>query len=240
MKFLLPFGGYVDYRFGILTSPAHKSVPLGIKRGMVWAADNEVFTRPFDPNRFFPWLKTMEPYRKTCLFVVAPDVVGNARETIGLFYKWRHHLEDWPVAFVAQDGQENIEFPTGLDFTDWAALKKDVYEGDEDELADWEYWDILNDWRREEAIPFTTLFIGGSTNWKESMTVAKLIQKAQQMGKHVHIGRVNWKRRYNLFKVLPGSEEFTCDGTRNRYEGIKRTVHAWGAYQSQGVLVWMK
>ena len=44
MMFLLPVGGIVDYRFGIMTTPGHKGVPVGITAGMKWAADNQAFT----------------------------------------------------------------------------------------------------------------------------------------------------------------------------------------------------
>ena len=39
----------MDDRFGIFTSPAHKGIPIGIRQGVVWAAENEAFTRVFGP-----------------------------------------------------------------------------------------------------------------------------------------------------------------------------------------------
>lgn len=85
MRFLLPVGGVVDHRFGILTSPAHLGVPAGIAAGMVWGADNGVYTGVFDPDTYLDWLDTMRPYAAQCLFVLVPDVVGNARETLARF-----------------------------------------------------------------------------------------------------------------------------------------------------------
>lgn len=111
MKFLLPVGGVVDQRFGILTSPAHNGIPIGIKEGMFWAADNNAYTRGFDPDRFFPWLYTMKPYRDTCLFVTVPDVVGDAHKTLNNFYHWRGKFNGWPLAYVGQDGSENLPIP---------------------------------------------------------------------------------------------------------------------------------
>jgi len=194
MRFLLPVGGVVDHRFGILTTPGHKGVPVGIKAGMDWAADNQAFTG-FDPGRFFPWLKTMVPYCSTCLFVPVPDVVGDAAATIENFYRWCSRLCGWSLAFVGQDGQEEIDFPTELK------------------------WD--------------TLFIGGSTEWKVSQAAVSVIERAQALGKNIHIGRVNWHKRYKHFRRLAGSEHFTCDGTRTRYDGTEKTVRAWAAYQAQ-------
>lgn len=81
------------------------------------------------------------------------------------------------------------------------------------------------------------IFIGGDTDYKESMTAVSIIKRAQAMGKHIHIGRVNWKRRYNLFNVLEGSESFTCDGTRTRYDGTEKAIRAWNGYEAQRPLV---
>lgn len=193
MRFLLPMGGVVDHRFGIITTPGKYGVPAGIKAGMAWAADNEAFQGKFDPDRFFEWLERMRPYRQTCLFVTCPDSVGDPVETRRLFDLYRPRFGDWPVAFVAQDGQENLDFPPP------------------------ELWH--------------TLFVGGSSGWKDSSRAVMCIQKAQALGKKIHIGRVNWRRRYDLFDQLPGSEEFTCDGTRVRYDGKERTLRDWAKYQ---------
>ena len=59
-----------------------------------------------------------------------PDVVGNARVTVRAFYTWHNALKGWPLAFVAQDGQEDLDLP--------------------------------------EPTLWTTLFVGGTTDWKLS------------------------------------------------------------------------
>ena len=192
MRFLLPVGGIIDHSFGIMTTPGHKGIPMGIKAGMWWAADNQAFTRGFDPDKFFPWLDGMTPYRNTCLFIPVPDVVGNAAATLELFTKWREGSW-WPCAFVAQDGQEALEFPPA------------------------ELWE--------------TLFLGGSSQWKMSDAAVHCIQRAQALDKRIHIGRVNYKRRYDHFAGLPGSERWTCDGTRTRY-GRDRALIAWAQYMA--------
>jgi hypothetical protein len=46
------------------------------------------------------------------------------------------------------------------------------------------------------------LFIGGSTEYKESDAVAWLIRRAKAHGKAVHVGRVNTERRVRLFDGL--------------------------------------
>ena len=197
MKFLLPVGGVVDHRFGIITTPAHGGIVDGIKAGMVWAADNEAFTVGFKPERFFPWLERMKPYRDTCLFITVPDVVGDAVATLARWDKWVHRFTSWPLAFVAQNGQESLPMPASFD----------------------------------------ALFIGGSTEWKESGAAIECIKRGQKRGTHIHIGRVNWGRRYRMFRVLEGSEHFTCDGTRTRFAGVDKSLSAWGAYQAQPPLL---
>lgn len=201
MRFLLPVGGITDRRFGILTSPQHSfaGVPQGIVEGMDWAADlgcedGPEYVKRFDPDATFPWLDSMVLYRQRCLFVTAPDVVGDAARTNDVYERQGQEFRGWPLAFVAQDGQEKLEFPDG-------------------------------DWQ--------TLFVGGSTEWKLSKACEDVIERAQSLGKHIHIGRVNYWKRYAHFRRMPGSEEWTCDGTRTRFEGTHRTVAAWAGYMLQ-------
>lgn len=196
MRFLVPSGGAVS-AYGYLTSPAHAGILPGIRAGRPWAADNEAFTRGFEPDRFFGWLAKLEPYRMACLFVTVPDVVGNAEETLESWHQWRPAFAGWPLAFVAQDGQEDRSLPAEFD----------------------------------------ALFVGGSTEWKLSSAAAYCIQGAQQLGKHIHIGRVNWRKRYAHFRLLAGSDLFTCDGTRPRFEGLEPTLKAWRGYEAQPPLM---
>jgi hypothetical protein len=195
MRFLLPVGGVVDHRFGILTSPAHMGVPAGIVEGMVWGADNGVFTGAFDPDTYLDWLNTMRPYATRCLFVLAPDVVGDARATLERYEQWASEIRrrGFPVGFAAQDGQEGYQLPEAFD----------------------------------------ALFIGGTTAWKVGPGARDLIERARRLGKHVHIGRINNWRRYEYFRGLPGSEAFTCDGTKTRFIGTERTMALWGEYQER-------
>lgn len=195
MRFLLPVGGVVDDRFGILTSPAHRGVPVGIQDGMEWGADNGVFTGAFAVETYPGWLETMKPYSDTCLFVLAPDVVGDATATIERYKRWAHTIKGmgFPVGFAAQDGIEDLYLPAAFD----------------------------------------ALFIGGTTEWKLGVGALGIIQRAQRMGKHIHIGRVNNWRRYEYFRGLEGSENWTCDGTKTRYIGTERAMDLWSDYQER-------
>lgn len=102
-------------------------------------------------------------------------------------------------------------------------------------LAGWPLAYVAQDGSEHLPIPdgASALFVGGSTAWKESEAAASVIRRAQGMGLHIHIGRVNWRRRYDLFRAMPGSEGWTCDGTRIRFEGVERTLKAWKQYMDQ-------
>jgi hypothetical protein len=54
------------------------------------------------------------------------------------------------------------------------------------------------------------LFIGGSTEWKESPAAMAVAAEAKALGKRVHLGRVNSRRRYRL-GLAAGID--TADGT---------------------------
>lgn len=76
------------------------------------------------------------------------------------------------------------------------------------------------------------VFIGGDTTWKCSMAAVSVIKRAQNMGKMIHIGRINWWKRYKIFKILEGSENFTCDGTRPKFDGRENSRKAWKHYEN--------
>lgn len=57
---------------------------------------------------------------------------------------------------------------------------------------------------------FDCLFIGGKDPWKDSQSSLDLVRTAKILGKHVHVGRVNTHRRFDLFSSLGAN---TCDGS---------------------------
>ena len=202
MRYLWPSGGE-SIGMDVLTSPGMYGVPAAIANGARWAADlgcldGPEFVKRCDIEAAQSWLSDrMLPYRATCLFVTVPDVVGNAGATLKAFNDLRARFSGWPLAYVAQDGSEDLEFPVTLD----------------------------------------ALFIGGSTAWKMSEWAAQVIARAVKLNKHVHIGRVNYWRRYQHFRNMEGSNDFTCDGTRLRFER-DRALKAWRGYMAQLPLDW--
>jgi hypothetical protein len=96
---------------GVLSGPrrVYKNV-----EGWLWAADNDAFLA-WDEDRFVTMLDKITGI-PGCLFVVAPDVVGDAEATLERFHEWAYRIRETgqPVAFVAQDGIEDHPVPWGI------------------------------------------------------------------------------------------------------------------------------
>jgi hypothetical protein len=72
--------------------------------------DNGSFSQ-FNKKAFLALLEREKERRDLCRFVAVPDVVGSARRTLEVFDYWYPLLNHWPLALVAQDGQENLPIP---------------------------------------------------------------------------------------------------------------------------------
>jgi hypothetical protein len=75
-----------------------------------WCCDNGAFAK-FDPDAFIRLLERNETGRSLCRWVAVPDVVGSAIRTLEVFQGWKRRLASWPLAYVAQDGQELHPIP---------------------------------------------------------------------------------------------------------------------------------
>lgn len=82
-----------------------------VARRIPWAADNDAYS-DWDPGRFVAMLARLAG-RPGCLFVSAPDEVGDARLTRDRFESWAGAIRDCdlPVAYVAQDGLDRWPVP---------------------------------------------------------------------------------------------------------------------------------
>lgn len=217
MKELAPVGG-VTNAYGILTAPNHLGIPAGIKAGKPWAADlgcldGPDFVKRINFYRTLDWLETMRQFKSTCLFIAGADIVGKAPETLEAYTEFERYFTDWPVAYVAQNGAENLPIPTSC-----AA----VFVGGV-EMAN----------RPIKVISTKTGPKVVHMDWKDSPEAVSVIERAIAMGKHIHIGRVNWYRRFKIFTILNGYKNFTFDGTRTRYDGTEKTIAAWQRYRQQ-------
>lgn len=99
-------------RCGMLTSWADGSHPrAAVQLGALWAMDNFAFTS-FDADKFAAFMAKCEGV-PNCLFVVAPDVVGNAVDTLAQFGDWHDRIKahGYPIALAIQNGQEHLSIP---------------------------------------------------------------------------------------------------------------------------------
>lgn len=82
-----------------------------IERGLNWAADNGCWTE-YNPAAI---LRMLEKYRglPNCLWINAPDVVGNHKATLFMFWIWQPIIRAYgfPVAFTLQNGVTLDEVP---------------------------------------------------------------------------------------------------------------------------------
>lgn len=75
-----------------------------------FAIDNGFFSQA-NPKGFLSLLDREFKARKLCRFVSVPDIPGDALRTCELFDHWKNKLVGWPLAFVAQNGQERLPIP---------------------------------------------------------------------------------------------------------------------------------
>ena len=97
---------------GILLAPRNwNGVESILSTSLQWAADNGCY-RGFEEERFLRMVERIAG-KEGLQWVVAPDVVANARSTLFQFEVWEPILRRFgcPVALVAQDGQESLPVP---------------------------------------------------------------------------------------------------------------------------------
>ena len=169
------------------------------KIGMPLALDNGCYSG-FDERKFVQMLNVAKIFQGDLdlMWVACPDVVGNAAATNKLFSEWRAALTDFRVAYVGQDGAEDLDVP----FDD-----------------------------------FDCLFIGGSTTWKLSESARSLIAHAKQLGKIVHVGRVNSEKRLRYCYRL-GVDSVDGSGYfRYKWWYLAQTLFFMDGLHRQGTLI---
>jgi hypothetical protein len=129
-----------------------------VRAGYVWAADNDCFNG-FDGERYVRMLDGLEGI-PGCLFVTAPDVVGDAQATFQGYRRWVNEIRgrSLPVGYVGQDGATVADVPwNGISAffvggsTEWkmgeeaAMLVKEAKE-----RGKWVHMGRVNSWRRLE------------------------------------------------------------------------------------------
>ncbi len=95
---------------GVLSSPRrfYSQAELG---AWPWAADNDAYSE-WDPIRYNRMLEALADVRG-CLFVTAPDVVGDWIATLYGFEGWYPVIAqtNQPISYVLQDGQPSDRVP---------------------------------------------------------------------------------------------------------------------------------
>jgi len=177
-----------DGRLGLIDTPKQGSKAAKDSlhdSDVVWCADNGCFSEKWDEAEWWAFLQRNAHRASSCLFAVAPDVVGDAFATTIRFRKWGQRIRDlgYPVAYVAQDGLEGLRGRT-----ESGALTFPVPWGS-----------------------FDCLFIGGSTTWKLGPECRSIVAEAKTRGKWVHMGRVNSEKRYRYAHAI-GCD--SVDGTK--------------------------
>lgn len=103
-------------QLGLIDSPLQQKPTMVGKAhdaGVPWCADNGAYSSRFNETRWWAFLVANAHRASTCLFAVAPDVVGDASATLARSTPWLPRIRGlgYPVALVAQDGQEDLPVP---------------------------------------------------------------------------------------------------------------------------------
>lgn len=100
---------YPDH-LGHLLTPENRNSMNSLH--LPYGVDNGAFSG-FDPVAFRKLLRRVAKHERRPLWVVCPDVVADARATLGLFSEWQPEIAavGLPVALVGQDGLERRDVP---------------------------------------------------------------------------------------------------------------------------------
>lgn len=172
---------------GLLIQPGN-SYHLRVSRYPYWGADNGCFN-PGTYKGDEAWLDWLDRLpRKGCLFAVVPDVARRPDGSLG----------GDPVATWAKFAQlaplvQDMGFPAALAAQDGIENMANL---------------------REQLEALDCLFIAGSTAWKLGPRAEKVAKMARNMGKWVHMGRVNSFTRMERARSMGCN---SADGTFLKY-----------------------
>lgn len=101
-----------EKRIGLMNTPKNG---YRIEPGWIWAADNGCFGKGYPGDEaWVAWLKGFSAdQRKGCIFVTAPDVVGDSKKSLSRSLPFLPVIRDlgYPVALVTQDGMKPDDVP---------------------------------------------------------------------------------------------------------------------------------
>ena len=161
----------------------HFAIDNGAYSGLRLKAFEALLTREF-------------PRRKLCRWVAVPDVVGSARRTRELFDFWSPRLVDhWKLAYVAQDGQADIDIP-------WDMIDC-IFIGGTTEF-------------KMGSRPF-------KNHVRQIINCAKGMRNQWERPIWIHVGRVNTPGRFGYFKDL-GADSIDGTGLA-KYTWMRHRIH---------------
>lgn len=176
--------------------------PIGVR----WCADNGAFSDKFDEQKWWKFLVDNAHAAESCAFAVAPDVVGDAAATLERSLPWLARIRalGYPAAFVAQNGS-TVEVLPWDDFNCLfiGGCVECPEHGPRVEArrtgrgAHQKFWCDVCDVRIYE--------------WKLGPEVRLLVDEAKRLGKWVHMGRVNSRKRFEYARAIG------CDSVDGTY-----------------------
>lgn len=173
---------------GLLVTPLIPSYLAHAAKYPFMAVDNGVFSKatPFNPENFRALVERVaetQEVKSKVLFVVAPDVVGDAARTLDQFGEWADyiHSRGLPAALAAQDGLEDIRV-----------------------RIPWDQVDVL-------FIGGSTEWKTGQLPPAKRAAWAEIFMEAHRRGIPIHMGRVNTNDRIAGIAQIVGAS--TVDGT---------------------------
>jgi hypothetical protein len=122
-----------------LTRFAWYGGPFAVENGLYSGAEMDAFLSLLERQR---------PHREQCIFVSVPDVPFSARRTREVFNYWYPKLCVWPLAYVSQNGQEDIDIP-------WPLVSAVFIGGD----------DAHKDGREGECVARAAMAMGKHVHW---------------------------------------------------------------------------
>lgn len=120
--------------------------------------------------------------------------------------------------------KENALFVCAPDVVGSAVRTLELFDHYRPMLAGWRAALVAQDGQESHRIPWPeidAIFIGGSTSWKLSAHAEQICRVGKQLGKWVHIGRVNTPQRFKWAEQFADS----LDGTGlSRYSWMRENI----------------
>ncbi len=194
----------LDRRIGLIETPKQGNDTTALRdAGVIWCADNGAFGKGFPgEDAWFSWLRGRAEHADTCLFAVAPDVVGDAAATLERSLPWLPRIRTlgYKAAFVGQNGAALASVP-------WGELDVLFLGGSLECLSCAYVWPSDRKPERRQKCPHCQRLM---TEWKLGAVARALAREAKARGKWLHMGRVSSQKRYAYARAI-GCD--SCDGT---------------------------